>query len=158
MKSPCSLKQSLLRPVNFFCQQRARLACGRMGVICLKEPESHCATSSTVSHLQCRREGAAEDIYAQHMAAPTQQGAALEPKVPQSREAQTAWADGAGHKRSEGPAQPSQTHRTHSPQLAPSPLVLCCWHLWPSLDCSRISALSCLGCSLAEACPKGAWV
>lgn len=67
MRSPCGFK--LLRPINFFCHQGARLACGRVGVVCSKELESHCAVSSTVPHLQ-RVRAVAEAVHAQHMSAP----------------------------------------------------------------------------------------
>lgn len=67
MRSPCGFK--LLRPINFFCHQGARLACGRVGMVCLKELESHCAVSSTVPHLQ-RVRAVAEAMHAQHMSAP----------------------------------------------------------------------------------------
>lgn len=94
MRSLCGFK--LLGPINFFCHQGARLACGGVGVVCLKELESHCAVSSTVPHLQCAR-GVAEAVHAQHIS-PSISGCAQEPKVPQCREAQTAWADCAGEK------------------------------------------------------------
>lgn len=62
----------------------------------------------------------------------------------------------------EGPAWLSPPCGTHSPQFAPSPPVLCSWHLWPSLDCCcnlrGQAALSCPGCSLAKASTKGAQV
>lgn len=69
VKSPCGLKQSLLRPVTFAKRVQGWPVAG-MGVISLKELESHCTVSSTVSYLQHMRDGAVKDVHAQHTASP----------------------------------------------------------------------------------------
>lgn len=103
-------------------------------MVCFKELESHCAVSSTVSQLQCVR-AVAEDMHTQHMSAPAQVGLYRNPRFPS---AQKHFQLGLTVQERRSP-QPSQSSRTHSPQLAASPPALCCCQLWPSLDCFHIS-------------------
>lgn len=67
VKSPCGLKQSLLRPVTFAKRVQGWPVAG-MGV--RRDGESHCTVSSTVSYLQHMRDGAVKDVHAQHTASP----------------------------------------------------------------------------------------
>lgn len=99
----CGFK--LLKPINFFCHQDVRLACGRDGDgLVERAGVPLCSLFHSLTSAACK--GCKLRTCTLSTWQPQHKWAAQEPKVPQCTEAYSAWADCAGEKSGATPALP----------------------------------------------------